>query len=116
MSDGNTTTDLSEQAFIIEGNGDTFAIRDPNSDEIVAEVRYHPVEGLEPLETPSGQIATQMAASPVLVAALQDAEQEIENLLKDLTDVPEEDSLAQKSLAKIRAAIALARQNAPSED
>ncbi|WP_114947563.1 hypothetical protein [Microvirga calopogonii] len=114
MSDGNTI-DLSEQGFIIEGNGDTFALRDPNSDLIVAEVRYHPVEGLEPLETPSGQIATQMAAAPVLLRALEDAEQEIDNLLTDLTEEPEEDSLAQKCLAKVRAAIALARQNSPSE-
>ncbi|WP_262030220.1 hypothetical protein [Microvirga sp. Mcv34] len=116
MSDRNSIPDLSQQAFIIEGNGDTFAIRDPDSDLIVAEVRYQPVEGLEPLETPSGQLATQMAAAPVLLAALEDAEQEIDNLLSDLTEEPEEDSLAQKSLAKIRAAIALAKRNAPSED
>lgn len=115
MSDGNSTSDLTDQAFIIEGHGDTFAIRDPNSDVLVAEVRYHPVEGLEPLETPSGQIATQMAAAPVLLSALYDAKEEIENMQADLLDDSEEDVLSKRTLAKIDAAIALATRNAPSD-
>ncbi|MBD2745805.1 hypothetical protein IC232_03750 [Microvirga sp. BT688] len=115
MSDGNSTSDLTDQAFIIEGNGDTFAIRDPNSDLLVAEVRYHPIVGLDPLETPSGQIATQMAAAPVLLSALYDAKEEIENMLADLLEDSEEDVLSKRTLAKIDAAIALATRNAPSE-
>ena len=46
MSNSGTVTDLTCQAFIIEGNGDTFALRNPTSDEIVADVTANvPREG-----------------------------------------------------------------------
>jgi hypothetical protein len=46
-----------------------------------------------------------------LIAALQDAEQEIRDMLKDLCDEPEEDISAHRTLAKIRDA--LIRSGAP---
>ncbi len=47
-----------------------------------------------------------IAAAPKLLAALQDAEREIETLLEDLTFVPGEDILAQRTLTTIREALA----------
>ena|ERR1051325_10933156 len=49
-----------------------------------------------------------MAAAPDLLSALQDAEQEIVEMLEDLCDEPEEDISAHRTLAVIRAAIAKA--------
>lgn len=48
--------------------------------------------------------------SPIMLDALKDAEQEIENMLEDLcqSEGPEADTSAQKTLATIRAAIAAA--------
>lgn len=114
MSDPAADHELLSQAFVIEGRGDTFAILDPSGEQEIAQVRYQPMDGLEPLETPSGQIATQMAAAPVLLAALYDAKDEIENMQADLLEDSEEDVLSKRTLAKIDAAIALATRNAPT--
>ncbi|WP_262267015.1 MULTISPECIES: hypothetical protein [Microvirga] len=113
MSDRQAQSELLSKALVIEGRGDTFAILGPSGDEVLAEVRYHPVDGLEPLETPSGQLATQMAAAPVLLDVLQDAKDEIENMLADLVDASEGHVLAKRTLSKIETAIALASRNAP---
>ena len=93
-----------------DGCDDLIVIRGPDGREL-AEIRFWDepdTDHAERAEADARMILHRLNLYDELVKALQDAEDEIKNLLDDLSDEPEEDIAAHRTLATIREALAKA--------